>query len=93
MSGEPERVEAAAICVDGEVWTLPKPARHHVLLQAWSLAHWDNGKPARVPGDHVQGFVTNLGRFVDRTEGERIARAAGQLTKMAGGILTSEDLW
>lgn len=49
---------------------------------------------SRLPNDHVQGFVTSKGRFVDRAEAERVARAAGQVTgEILGGELTSEDLW
>lgn len=41
-----------------------------------------------------QGFLTSYGRFVDRKEGERIARECGQVTgNLLGSVLTSEDLW
>lgn len=33
------------------------------------------------------------GRFVTREEGLEIARAAGQVDKIIGGVLTSEDLY
>ena len=88
-----EMVATAAIRVDGEVWALPRPARHHVLVRAWCLAHWRDGEEASL-GRHDSGFVTSRGRFVERDEAERIARASGQLTgPLIGGILTSEDLW
>jgi len=41
----------------------------------------------------TQGFLTSLGRFVDREEGLAVARAAGQVGELLGGELTSEDLW
>ncbi len=88
----PERIVAAALRVDGLVWALPPPARHHVLLRAWTMSHYRDGAEPRMP-KHEQGFTTNSGRFVDREEGERIARAAGQVTELIGGVLTSEDLW
>lgn len=41
-----------------------------------------------------QGFYTSKGRYVTRSEGEKIARECGQLTgRLLGGCLTSEDLW
>lgn len=96
----PEIVTTAALLVNGVIWTLPRPARHHILLHAWAHAHWvhdpvtNTGHPRKVPTDAVQGFMTSEGRFVDRKEAERIARACGQLKgPMLGHELTSEDLW
>lgn len=43
-------------------------------------------------GEYAQGFLTSKNRFVDRTEGGKIAFAAGQ-TEELKGILYSEDLW
>ena len=88
---EDERIEAAAILVNDEVWTLPPPTRHHTLIQAWASAHWKDGKAGRI-GEHDQGFVTSAGRYVDREEAATIARAAGQ-TDSTRSILFSEDVW
>lgn len=77
--GEEETVAAAALRVDGVVWTLPRPAYHVHVLRAYADV---NG---RVPRDEEQGFVTSTGRFVDRAE-------AGRLVGRFGPIL-SEDLW
>ena len=55
-----ETIATAAIRVHGEVWTLPRPARHHVLTQAWSLAHYKDGKNGYL-GNHESGFVTSEG--------------------------------
>lgn len=46
---------------------------------------------SRNPND--QGFYTSKGRFVTREEGLEIARAAGQVDKTFGVVLTSEDLY
>lgn len=43
-------------------------------------------------GEHEQGFLTNLNRFVDRKEGGEIAFAANQ-TKTLKKFLFSEDLY
>ena len=40
-----------------------------------------------------QGFYTSKGRFVTREEGLLIARKAGQVDEILGGVLTSEDLY
>ena len=70
-----ETIATAALRVDltAEVWTLPRPARHHVLLQAYHLAHRARGAYFAV----TQGFVTSKGRFVPRDEALVLARAAG----------------
>lgn len=89
-----ERIETAAIRVDGVVWTLPRPARHHVLIAAWGWAHY-GAKPGRID-QHDQGFVTSKGRFVDRKEGAAIAVAAKQILprwENPPTNLTSEHLW
>lgn len=46
-------------------------------------------------GEYIQGFLTNLNRFVDRKEGWDIAKKANQIVRVSGseGTLYSEDLW
>jgi hypothetical protein len=96
-SGRREFIQKAAIRVDGKVWSLPRPARHHVIARAWSLAHhcpWPPRGDDAVLLEHESGFVTDLGRFVSRKGAETIARAAGQVEgEIIGGVLTTEDLW
>jgi hypothetical protein len=88
-----ERIETAALRIDGEVWTLPRPTRHHTLGQAWSQAHYKDGKNAQLL-KHDSGFVTSEGRFVERVEAAAIAIAAGQIEKLNWPPnLYSEDLW
>jgi len=74
-----ETVAAAAILVDGVVWTLPRPAYHAHVLRAYSDVLQ---KPV---GEHEQGFVTDRGRFVDRFEAAILVGRTG--------ALYSEDLW
>lgn len=97
---ERETIVAAAIRVPSSVvegyapyhviLSVPRPGRHHHV--AWWL-----GEHAGYVDERDQGFLTNSGRFVDREEGCRIARAAGQLdgrTKTGGeDTLFSEDVW
>lgn len=90
-----EYIERAAVRhADGEVFSLPRPARHCNVI----VFMRDSGKPYNVPGleeRHEQGFVTNTGRFVDRIEARAIAEAAGQLLERESGLeeLYSEDVW
>lgn len=55
------------------------------------ILHRFKGEVSKSPKD--QGFYTSFGRFVSREEGLKIARAVGQVDKIIGGFLTSEDLW
>lgn len=86
---EPETIVAAAVqAVDGRVHSLPRPARHcAVILDARVNRDFRREDVQR------QGFTTSAGRFLDRIEAERVARAAGQLLREPLGVMTSEDLW
>lgn len=55
------------------------------------ILHRFIGEVSKDPDD--QGFYTSKGRFVTREEVLTIARAAGQVDKIIGGVLTSEDLY
>jgi hypothetical protein len=89
-----ERIHVAAIKhADGTVYAVPRPGRHHTVIAYMS----EQGKPYNCRNEerHEQGFVTSVGRFVDREEACRIARAAGQILQKTGGrdTLYSEDVW
>jgi hypothetical protein len=82
-----ETIAAAAILFEGVACVLPPPARHHTILHAIHAL-----RPDAIIGPDEQGFVTNIGRFVERPEAKAIAIAAGQ-TKTTHMHLFSEDLW
>lgn len=86
-----EMIVRAAIQYNGTIYSLPAPARHHNVM---TLMLNDN-MPSEAMALQNQGFVTSTGRFVDRYEGCRIARAAGQLWRRPtpDDMLTSEDVW
>ena len=68
--------------------------RHpHCIYQAVAIS----GKRQSELGkgdDVIQGFLTNLNRFVDRIEGAQIALDNGQITELQyGKRLFSEDLY
>lgn len=81
------RIAAAACRPDaGPVYHLPPPARHHDVIRAAGIMF----RPDQ------QGFITDCGRWVDRQEALRIARAAGQLIGEPSAPshgLYSEDVW
>lgn len=52
------------------------------------------GKRLHEHGEHIQGFLTNKNRFVDRIEGAKIAIESGQIEELRyGKKLYSEDLY
>lgn len=74
----PEKIRAAAVRVDTQMF--------------WGDNH---GECIRKLKDAtIQGFMTTLGRFVDRKEALKIARANGQIKHKHApkDILLSEDL-
>lgn len=83
-------VAAAIRTDDGEIWSLPRPARHHDVIRLIRESDCD----APVGGDR-QGFLLSNGKFARRKPSLSIAVRAGQVLngRIVGGVLTSEDLW
>jgi hypothetical protein len=71
----------------GEVFSLPKPARHHTAIHALV----DVGKFAHAKGE--QGFVTETGQFMNRKQALLHVVACEQEGQLHGSELLSEDLW
>lgn len=91
-----ERIAAAAIKhADGRVFSVPPPGRHHTVIAHMRHQHGIRYADPVYESRHVQGFVTDIGRFVDRYEARKIAEAAGQLLPRECGKaeLFSEDVW
>lgn len=66
----------------------------HLHLQCMYQMIAMTGKKQHESGGEISGFLTNLNRFVDRTEGAKIALETGQIEKLKfGRILYSEDLY
>lgn len=92
MTGETLRVECAAIRADdGVIYSLPRPARHHDVIQHAR----EKGYTGLVSGDR-QGFLLSDGRFAWRRPALHVATRAEQLirkpTAPAHGLF-SEDVW
>lgn len=88
-----ERIIGAAIQhADGEVYSLPPPARHHDVIRLMGARFNDRREEG-----HEQGFITSSGAFVDRKSAWVLAERAGQLLPRAPtgppGTLFSEDVW
>jgi hypothetical protein len=68
---------------------VPRPGRHHDVIRAMANV----GFPTPITGE--QGFVTDIGRFVDRERAAVLAKRAQQIIKKTGpsDILFSEDVW
>lgn len=89
----PETITEAAINFNGDVYSVPKPGRHHDVI----------AKHRAVVGSYymsevdIQGFITSTNRFVNRKQAALIAYAAKQIEspKRTGpqDELFSEDLW
>lgn len=81
---ETERIDRAAVWFDGNVYSLPPPARHPDIVR-----HFGGfGGPSRM------GFVTGDNLFVDRQEAMKVAISAGQLLAPSDKpLLYTEDLW
>lgn len=91
-SASVEKIEKAALTKDGQVFSVPRPARHNHVIY---FAHKTLGlseDPVEPLNEDVQGFVTSTGRFVDRAEAAKIALEAGQIPE-AKDALYSEDVW
>lgn len=84
-----ESIKAAAISHNGVVYYVPRPGRHHNVC--WLMSEQGLGPDTM----RYQGFVTSLGRFVNRREACVIAKEAGQIKQKTSPEyeLFSEDMW
>lgn len=81
-------IVAAAIRINGNVYGLPAPARHHDIIRY--LADGRIEPPIR--GE--QGFIDDGAGFVGRKEAAVIALEEGQVKQLiAPPNLFSEDVW
>ena len=80
-----EYIDRVAIEFSDVTLDLPRPARHHDVIEL-------HVKLTGQRGSGRQGFVTSAGRFVDRHTAAALAFEAGQIPRRAGALY-SEDLW
>lgn len=86
-------IVAAAIMFYGELWTLPRPARHHDIIKA----HDD---VMHIGGSGNQGFIDDQGVFLSRRSAANHVLNCRQTLRRHppsqlkwGDELFSEDLW
>jgi len=84
-----ETITGVAVRANGKLYKLPKPNRHHHVL---GLIHKETKKEVFA---EEEGFITSLGRYVNRKEAYRIAKAANQFLPrhFNSGELYSECVW
>lgn len=90
-------IVAAACRFRGEIWTLPRPARHHHILHVMHEVLGWNGETRKVEplADEEridQGFVDDAGVFIDREMSAIAAFMCGQIAEKKSELF-SEDLW
>lgn len=76
----------------GAVWSLPRPHRHHHVLE---MMHAHGAKQDKDEPDSRQGFLDSHGHYLTRKQARVNAELHDQLKggKTIASILTSEDLW
>lgn len=82
-----------AIRYKGRVWALPKPNRHHHVIQWIARETGDTSIDAR---GEDQGFVDADGNYLTRQRALAVALRNKQVldeNDIRGGQLYSEDLW
>ena len=94
-------VGIAARLPNGEVRSLPSPARHCHLSRLYNeacradgfYAPWEGWDWSEPQFDHSeQGFITDEGKFLGRSEAAEYAFLHGQIRNRTK-TLFSEDLW
>ena len=81
-------IDRAAIRYRGEVYDLPRPARHHDVIRVIACQFRERS----VFGE--QGFLTSDGEFLNRRDAAAYALRVGQVEILQWPpLLYSEDLW
>ncbi len=88
-------IVAAAVKLDGVVYSVPKPGRHNHVYEKMHKEHpefWEGEHPGNRWTD---GFLTDTGEFLGRDQSWEHMKACNQpfVRTPTGGILTSEDIW
>jgi hypothetical protein len=87
----PPHITHVAVRIDGIVWSLPEPYRHHHVLR---LIHEMSDTKYNDADERDQGFLDASGQYLTRSQARVSATENGQLVgDIIGGVLTSEDLW
>lgn len=85
-------VAAAILDIDGKLWTLPSPNRHHDIISFMRQSGYTG--PVNKPDQ--QGFLLSNGIFCRRKPALKVAKEANQLKNgksISSSMLFSEDVW
>ena len=90
MQEKQEIIVGVTITVDGVIRQLPRPYRHHHVIE---MVYVDSGFRPVTTED--QGFFTNTGRYLNREEALVVAKKANQLLPRHHHAteLFSESVW
>lgn len=82
-----------AIRFEDQIWSLPRPFRHHHIIRLIINMRPEVETVDGAPED--QGFLDSRGQYLNRRQALVNAELHGQLKdgKLIGSVLTSEDLW
>lgn len=88
-----EPLTHVAIRFRDQIWSLPRPYRHHHVLRVISSLVEDLDCIDSHGDD--QGFLDSSGRYLTRKQAAVSAMMNNQIKngEIIGGVLTSEDLW
>ncbi len=88
------KITHVAVKTPTEIWSMPKPNRHHDVLRL--MSHHE----VHAYGNEIQGFLDENGKFLDRKTAYVLACTTGQIDRSwhppnsyDGNELYSEDLW
>lgn len=89
---QPEgKLVKAAIVVGEKTYT---GWRHADIRNEIALTGIPRGEICAITSDDWKvGFITENGRFLTRRQALTYGRSIGQVKKLIGSVLTSEDLW
>lgn len=90
-------IKAAACRFRGEIWTLPRPARHHHILHVMHEVLGWNSETRKVEAladeERIeQGFLDDHGTFYNRRQAAIEAFWRGDIPERKAELF-SEDLW
>ena len=84
------KIVKAAIRIDDEIHT---GYSHANILNELTVKGIPREKLSRLDHNWDQGFVTDSGKFLSRTQALSYGQYIGQIDTIIGSVLTSEDLW
>ncbi len=93
MSNIPQgKIVKAALNVNGKIYVGWRhfQVRNQIMLES-DLPRLEIVKI--MSDESLDGFVTENGAFINRKDALEYARKIGQVNKIIGSVLTSEDLW